>query len=48
MTDDKDKSNGKAITTADKLEEMWKAAKEDPSFVQMAAKPAQDKASKKE
>lgn len=41
MTDEK--KDEKVRTTADKIEEMWKAAKEDPSFSRLAANLPQDK-----
>lgn len=41
MTDDKEKE--KTRTTVDKIEEIWKAAKEDPSFSKLAANLPQDK-----
>jgi hypothetical protein len=45
MADEKERNR----TTADKIEEMWKGAKEDPSFAKVAAKPkTQEQSNKKD
>lgn len=50
MSQGKQSTNGKdkSKTTVEKIEELWKAAKEDPSFSKLAAKPAQEKKSTRE